>query len=124
VSGDVIDTWGLTGLYSGRTTYRYTQAAEVLHDPHLAYVVLESRELEFTTTRGETLRTLLAAAAEPVAHFASPLAAKGQRAVVVYRWYPDRFAQWLTAGLQEHSQGSDDHAQARSSVHRDRSPSF
>jgi len=88
--GEVLDTMGLTGLYSGRKTCLYSKAPSVLGSPHLAYVVLESQELEFNTRRSRTLHTLLTAA-EPVARFTTPLTARGDRTVVVYRWHPERW---------------------------------
>jgi hypothetical protein len=54
--------------------------------------------LEFPTRRGQTLRTLLAAAAEPVARFPGQATEPSQRTVVVYRWRPERFREWLATG--------------------------
>jgi hypothetical protein len=88
----VLDSRGWTALYTGRTTYRYDAAQTALVDPKLAYVVVEQEELEAESRRGETLRLLVAQAAEPLARFAAPGARPGQD-VVVHRWYPDRFQQ-------------------------------
>ena len=45
--GAVLDTQGWTGLYSGRETYAYESARVALSDPHLAYLVLEGREIGY-----------------------------------------------------------------------------
>ncbi len=92
--GSVLDTWGLSGFYSGRKTWRYDQPQLLLGDPDLAYVVLQQRELTFATTRSRTLRRLLELAAEPAARFADPCPVGGGigESVVVYRWYPERFS--------------------------------
>jgi len=92
-SGRVLDTIGWTGLYSGRQTYGYENARRALGDRRLAYVVLEQRELEFDSDRSRTLRNLMQSAAEPVGEFPPAAVRRScQQAVVVYRWYPDRFA--------------------------------
>lgn len=98
VPGEVLDTFGLTSLYSGRPTWPYRDAPAVLGRPDLAYVVVENRELEFPTRRGQTLRTLLEAAAEPVVRFAEPATEPSERTVVVYRWRPERFTEWRATG--------------------------
>ena len=120
VTGSVLDTWSLTGLYSGRKTTLYTEAPTVLSNPELAYAVVESRELEFSTSRSHTLRTLLGAAAEPVASFTTPLTDRGQRTVLVYRWHPERFAAWLTRPSLRSLEVPNNHAQARSVGHPER----
>ena len=96
VSGAVLDTRGWTGLYSGRTTYGYEQAQAAFRQRHLAYVVLEDRELQFPSERSQTLKQLLDAAAEPVTRF-SGVRGRGYtgHAVVVYRWSAQRFSGWL-----------------------------
>ena len=95
-SGIVLDTRGWTGLYSGRVTYRYDDAQAAFSHPQLAYVVLESRELEYDSSRSQTLRRLLHAAAEPAAVFPA-LAEPGQHTVEVYRWNAKRFRRWATS---------------------------
>lgn len=96
--GAVLDTQGWTGLYSGRETYAYRSARTALSDPHLAYVVLEGRELEYRSGRSRTLRRLIEAAARPVAEFPRPSARKpNQNPVLVYRWYPERFTEQIRA---------------------------
>jgi hypothetical protein len=102
--GEVLDTWGLTGLYSGRKTCPYRKAPTVLDSPHLAYVVLESRELEFATRRSRTLHALLAAA-EPAASFTTPLTAHGDRTVVVYRWHPERWQEMQNSECRRQNGG-------------------
>ena len=91
----VLDTRGWTGLYSGRLTYQFRDAAAALADPRLAYVTLERRELDDQSDRGHSVRRLLEAAAEPVAMF-SPADGEDSsgRSVLVYRWSVDRFARW------------------------------
>ncbi|MFH1266921.1 MAG: hypothetical protein ABIK89_14435, partial [Planctomycetota bacterium] len=92
--GMVVDTRGWTGLYSGRPTFSYADAPLVLADSRLAYLVVEQSELEYASTRGRTLRTLLDAAGEQVAEFPQQQALpRGWQTVIVYRWYPERFRQ-------------------------------
>ena len=87
-----MDTTGLTGLYSGRRTYGYADAAGVLRDRRLAYIVVEEQELHHDSDRSRTLRHLTDLAGEPVARFSLPMdEAANRNAVIVYRWYPDRF---------------------------------
>lgn len=88
----VLDSRGWTALYTGRPTYRYEAAQAAFSHPRLAYVVVEQAELEMASRRGETMRRLVAEAAEPVARFSVP-GAKPQRDVVVHRWHPQRFRQ-------------------------------
>jgi len=119
--GLVLDTRGWTGLYSGRTTYRYDDAQAAFAHPQLAYVVLERRELQHQSGRSRTLKHLLDVAAEPVAVF--PNADKvepGQRVVVAYRWNADRFSQWLAGRLRRHPTQEDRHARARLRVYPER----
>jgi len=95
-AGSVLDTQGWTGLYSGRTTYPFEEAPVTLNDSDLAYVVFESRELQYDSRRGRTLRWL-ARSAERVAEFPLPDDRKPNRQpVVVLRWDPARFRR-LTA---------------------------
>jgi hypothetical protein len=96
--GAVLDTRGLSGLYSGRKTWLYNHPRPLLGDPGLAYVVLEQRELTFATARSRTLCRILELAAEPAARFADPCAAGGVgESVVVYRWYPERFSRAIAS---------------------------
>ncbi|MHB1036448.1 MAG: hypothetical protein ACYC35_17080 [Pirellulales bacterium] len=89
--GAVLDSRGWTGLYSGRATYCYAQARAAIGDPSLAYVVVEQQELDYGSPRSRTLRELLDRAGQRAAVFGESVPAG--RAVVVYRWHPDRFAQ-------------------------------
>jgi hypothetical protein len=99
--GPVLDTRGWTGLYSGRSTYRYDRACAAFSDPHLAYVVLERRELDYGSRRSLTLRHLLDVAARPVAVFPGTDHDDRSRAtVLVYRWYPQRFSRSVARGRQ------------------------
>jgi len=91
-SGAVLDTQGWTGLYSGRETYPYEEAPAALGDPHLAYLVVEGREVGYRSGRSRTLRWLIESAAEPVAEFPDPAIRKpNQEPVIVYRWHAERF---------------------------------
>ena len=91
--GAVLDTRGLTGLYSGRKTYTYAEVRAALGDPSLAFVVLERRELHYDSPRARTLRWLIETAARPVGQFPDAAGRSSkQRPVLVYRWYPERLA--------------------------------
>lgn len=92
----VLDSRGWTALYTGRKTYRYEAAQAAFRDPALAYVVVEQAELNANSRRGETLRLLVAQAGEPAARFTPQGAEK--HGVTVWRWYPERFAQWRIDG--------------------------
>jgi uncharacterized membrane protein len=94
VPGSVLETWGLSGFYSGRKTWRFNEAQSLFSNPDLAYVVLQERELTFATARSRTLRRLLELAAEPAARFADPCPVGGGvgESVVVYRWHPERLS--------------------------------
>ena len=87
----VLDSRGLTGLYSGLPTHSYQAARTAFASPRLGYVVIEQGELLFDSPRALTLRHLLASSAEEAARFSHP-AADRRRDVVVYRWQPERFA--------------------------------
>ena len=101
-SGAVLDTHGWTGLYSGRKTYAYTDAAAALCDPQLAYVVLQRDELTHHGPRSRTLRWLIESAGERVAEFPDPAAREpDQQPVMVYRWNPDRFRRHVAVSLRE-----------------------
>ena len=91
-SGTVLDTQGWTGLYSGRETYVYEETPAALGDPHLAYLVLEGREVGYQSGRSRTLCWLIESAAGPVAEFPDPATrSPNQESVVVYRWHAERF---------------------------------
>jgi hypothetical protein len=96
--GAVLDTVGYTALYSGRKTYRYGAAPLAIQDPALAYVVVERAETLAESDRGATLRELLSGSAELVASFesdgSSVAGAVPLRPVAIYRWHPQRFAEW------------------------------
>ncbi len=85
----VLDTRGYSSLYSGLCTYRYELAREAFADPALRWLVFDDREIRSNTARAATLRQILAIAAQPVARFG-----RSEECVVVYRWDPDRFANW------------------------------
>lgn len=87
-SDRVLDSRGWTALYTGRKTYRYEAAQTAFRDAGLAYVVVEQAEFDAPSRRAETLRLLMAEAAEPVARFGPAL----RHEVVVHRWRPERFA--------------------------------
>lgn len=89
--GSVLDTLGLTGLYSGRATHPYGAGASAWTDPQLAYIVLQAAELTSDSKRSRTLQTLLAMAGQPVATFAGPPSPKVNRDVLIYRWRPEEF---------------------------------
>jgi hypothetical protein len=89
--GPVLDTRGMTALYSGRMTYRYEAARRAFENPELAFVVVEERELGFESRRSRTLKHLLNGAAELVARFESPKRRAGED-VLLYRWRPERLA--------------------------------
>jgi hypothetical protein len=97
--GLVLDTRGWTGLYSGRETLGYDRARWTFADPRLAYVVIEQDELGLATARSQTLGHLLDLAGTPVVEFTpSDEKYRPRATVVVYRWHPERFAQWLANG--------------------------
>ena len=103
--GSVLETWGLSGFYSGRKTWGFNDAQWLFGSADLAYVVLQERELTFATTRSRTLRRLLELAAEPAARFADPCPVGGGvgESVVVYRWYPERFSRALRSLATPHA---------------------
>ena len=91
-AGAVLDTRGWTMLYSDRPTYRYDEAPTALLDPALAYIVVEQRDLDFDSPRGQTLREVLVRGATRQAVIAGPDGQPG-KSVLVYRWNATRFAQ-------------------------------
>jgi hypothetical protein len=68
-AGVVLDQRGWTGLFSGRTTYRFDAAETALDHPHLAYVLVERADLEAETRRGRSLRAVLGRSDQAVAVF-------------------------------------------------------
>jgi len=83
----VLDTRGWAAFVSGRSAHDYWHVRQALLDPQLAFVVVGEDERSADSRRGETLRALLAYAAEPVAEF--PERKGGQRVGVrVYRFHP------------------------------------
>lgn len=84
-AGSVVDTHGLTGLYSGRITHPYGVGPAAWKDPQLTYVVAQEAELTTDTSRARTLLVLLAQSGTPVQRFPGPPSAPA-RGVVVYRW--------------------------------------
>jgi hypothetical protein len=82
----VLDTRGFTRFFSGRRTYDFPQGRRALRDPHLAYIVVEHRELEYDSRRGQTLRELLARGSRLMGRFAAD--SPGMEAVEVYQWGP------------------------------------
>lgn len=118
-AGTVLDTQGWTGLYSGRGTRRYIEAPAALGDPELAYLVLEKRELDYDSRRARTLSRLIETAADPAAEFPHPAARKpNQRLVVVYRWFPHRFARRTASRPASLCAGADEDARADPGVRR------
>jgi len=82
----VVDTFGWTGLYSKRATHIYRDADRWLADPHVAYLIVEEKEMRHDSPRAETLRQLIAPAGPPVARFPSKeIARPNERIVSVYR---------------------------------------
>ena len=92
-AGAVLDSMGLSALYTGRTTYRY-HAAAAFSDPNLAYIVIEQSELNARSERGATMRAMLAQWASQVAVFASADIKSKDRTVLVFDWQGDRFARF------------------------------
>ncbi len=67
----VLDTRGWSAFVSGLPAYDYWHVRQAFTDSHLAYVVVGDDELKASSRRGETLRAVLAYAAEPVVSFPS-----------------------------------------------------
>lgn len=88
---EVLDTRGWARFVSGRPGYDYWHVRQALTDSKLSYITVGLDELEASSARGKTLRTLLAYAAEPLAEFpASPT--DPTPAVRIYRFH--RPASW------------------------------
>lgn len=83
----VLDTRGWATFVSGRTGLDYWHVKQALMDPALAYVVVGEDERTAPSGRGQTLRALLAYAAEPVAEFPEREGGKSI-GVRVYRFHP------------------------------------
>ena len=99
-AGAVLDTSGLTGLSTGRKTYRNRATTVALGDPGLAYVVVEFGEWIAESPRGQTLRELLERFAQPVGQFAHEKSTANEHAVLVYEWDAARFADFRAAQPQ------------------------
>jgi 4-amino-4-deoxy-L-arabinose transferase-like glycosyltransferase len=87
----VVDTQGLTGLYSGLPTIPYAASRTELGRDGLRYFVVEDQELRRPSKRGQTLRLLLATAGQHAASF--PAADERDHRVAgvsVYRWDASR----------------------------------
>lgn len=65
----VLDTRGWATFVSGRPAHDYWHVRQALMDPALSYVVVGEDERTASSRRGETLRAILAYAAEPAAEF-------------------------------------------------------
>ncbi len=87
----VLDTRGFTRFFSGRKTYDFEQGKQALRDPRLAYIVVEHRELEYDSHRGQTLRELLARGSRLMGRFAAD--SPGVEPVEVYQWGPSALGQ-------------------------------
>jgi hypothetical protein len=98
----VFDTSGLTALYTGRPTFRAEAGNLALANSNLGYVVVAEWELQSSSRRAETLRTVLHTSGELAARFEAA-AGSAENAVLVYRWRPDRFARHF---LPRHSKQS------------------
>jgi len=83
-AGAVLDSRGWTGLYTDRHTYLCDAGWQAVADPQLAYIVVESWELELPSRRSRTLRQLVQTRARLVATFADPQN-PGAAEVSVYR---------------------------------------
>ena len=85
----VLDTRGWAMFVRGGRGYDYWHVRQALSDASLAYVVVGEDELKAKSRRAETLRAMLAYAAEPVAEFPDREGKAGV-AVRVYRFHrPD-----------------------------------
>ena len=85
----VLDTRGWAMFVRGGRGYDYWHVRQALADERLAYVVVGEDELKAKSRRAETLRALLAYAAEPAAEFPDREGTAGV-AVRVYRFHrPD-----------------------------------
>ncbi len=96
----VVDTQGLTGLYSGLPTIPYAASRAELGRDGLRYFVVEDQELRRASKRSQTLSLLLATAGQHVARF--PAAHEPDReaaGVSIYRWDASRFRAAAATGL-------------------------
>lgn len=89
----VLDTRGWAAFVSGLRAYDYWHVRQALTDGRLAFVVVGDDELSATSRRGETLRAVLAFAAEEAAAFPGP---RGGTGVRVYKFR--RPASWEGLG--------------------------
>lgn len=86
-----LDTRGWASFVSGGRSYDYWHVRQALSDASLAYIVVESAELDAPTARAKTLRAVLAYACRPAASF--PLREGGtDSGVRIYRF--DRPESW------------------------------
>ena len=86
-SEKVLDTRGWATFVSRRPGLDYWHVRQALVDPSLAYVVVGEDERTAASGRGETLRALLAYAAEPSAEFPEREGGKSI-GVRIYRFHP------------------------------------
>ena len=83
----MLDTRGWASFVSGRTGLDYWHVRQALLDPALSFVVVGEDERSARSGRGETLRALLAYAAEPIVSFPEREGGQGV-GVRVYRFHP------------------------------------
>lgn len=87
IGQSVVDTQGLTGLYSGLPTIPYAAARHELERDRLSYVVVEDQELQRSSPRSRTLNFLLATAGRHVAAFPATRGLDRETiGVSIYRW--------------------------------------
>ncbi len=87
----VLDTRGWSELFTPCKTYLLANGRQGLADPRLRFVLLERRELQSPSRRGQTLREVLQRAGTLVRVFPAP-EGHTARDVLVFAWSPDRFA--------------------------------
>lgn len=83
----VLDTRGWATFVSERPAHDYWHVRQAIVDPALAYVVVDEDERTASSRRGETLRAILAYAAEPIAEFPDRRGAD-TIGVRIYRFHP------------------------------------
>lgn len=95
----VVDTQGLTGLYSGLPTISYEASRAELGRDELCYFVVEDQELRRASDRSRTLNLLLATAGRRAAAFPDARKPDAEAAgVSIYRWDARRFRAAAVAG--------------------------
>jgi hypothetical protein len=82
----VLDTRGWASFISGCNSYDFWHVRQALTDSKLSYIVVASDELAARSRRAETLRAILAYAAEPVAAFPDR-ETSGEPGVWIYRFH-------------------------------------